>query len=225
MNQDINQVYDKMVKIPHGEIVLRDDRINHKWKVNLQSFLLSPYPVTQDLYYSVTKESPFSFKGDQKPAENVSWNDAIHFCNQLSQKTGLTEYYSFGSDAKDVTINLLSNGYRLPSEAEWEYACRAGTIEVIYGEIDNIAWYKENSDGKTHDVGKKEPNAWGLYDMLGNVWEWCWDKYDETVYGSYRIFRGGGWSDSARGCLATNRRRSHPTFKIDDLGFRIARSR
>ena len=139
MNHDINQVYDKMVKIPDGEIVLRDDRINHKWKVNLQSFLLSPYPVTQDLYYSVTKESPFSFKGDQKPAENVSWNDAIHFCNQLSQKTGLNEYYSIGSNPKDVTINLLSNGYRLPSEAEWEYASRAGTTEVIYGEIDNIA--------------------------------------------------------------------------------------
>jgi formylglycine-generating enzyme required for sulfatase activity len=224
MNQNINQVYDKMVKIPEGEIVLRDDRINHKWKVELQPFLLSPYPVTQDLYYSVTKKSPFSFKGDQKPAENISWNDAIHFCNQLSQKTGLNEYYSISSDAKNVAINLLSDGYRLPFEAEWEYACRAGTIEVIYGDIDNIAWYKENSDGKTHEVGRKEPNAWGLYDMLGNVWEWCWDIYDETVYGSYRIFRGGGWSDSARGCLATNRRRSHPTFKIDDLGFRIARS-
>lgn len=224
MNQDINQMYDKMVKIPDGEIVLRDDRINHKWKVNLQPFLLSPYAVTQDLYYSVTKESPFSFKGDQKPAENVSWIDAIQFCNLLSQKTGLNEYYSIGSDAKDVTINLLSNGYRLPSEAEWEYACRAGTIEAIYGKIDNIAWYKENSDSKTHEVGKKEPNAWGLYDMLGNVWEWCWDIYDETVYGSYRTFRGGGWSDPARGCLATNRRRSRPTFKIDDLGFRIARS-
>ena len=81
------------------------------------------------------------------------------------------------------------------------------------------------ANGHTHDIGSKEANNWGLYDMLGNVWEWCSDKYDETVYGTYRIFRGGGWNDAERGCLATNRRRSHPTaFKIDDLGFRLAKN-
>lgn len=214
----------EMAEIPGGEIVLRDDRIKHKWKVEIKPFLLAKHPVTQDLYYSITKESPSSFIGKQNPVENVSWYDAIRFCNLLSKREGLKECYSISINGEDFIFNDESDGYRLPTEAEWEYSCRAGTTDVIYGEIDKIAWYKENSNGKTQEVGKKEPNAWGLYDMLGNVWEWCWDVYDEKVYGSYRIFRGGGWSDTARGCLASNRRRSHPTFYIDDLGLRLAKS-
>lgn len=87
-----------------------------------------------------------------------------------------------------MKCNLDSNGYRLPSEAEWQYACKASTNGYTYGKLHDIAWYNENSNGEIHDVGQKEPNAWGLYDMLGNVWEWCYDLYDETVYGSYRIF-------------------------------------
>ncbi|MCP4130850.1 MAG: formylglycine-generating enzyme family protein [bacterium] len=221
---DIKIIHDQMIKIHGGEIVLRDDRIKQKWKVEIQPFLLAKYPVTQDLYFAITQKTPFSFKGDKNPVENVSWNDATIFCNLLSRKAGLKECYSTSSDSEEVTCDWESDGYRLPSEAEWEYACRAGTGKVTYGEIDEIAWYTENSGGKTHEVGKMEPNAWGLYDMLGNVWEWCWDIYDEKVYGSYRTFRGGGWSDPPRGCLASNRRRSHPTFYIDDLGFRLARS-
>lgn len=130
-----------------------------------------------------------------------------------------------GGSAGNIICDLKVNGYRLPLEGEWEYACKAGTSGARYGELEEIAWYKGNSQGGTHEVGTKSPNAWGLYDMLGNVWEWCSDIYDEEVYGSYRIFRGGGWCDQERGCLATNRRRSHPvSFKIDDLGFRLARS-
>lgn len=221
---EIRTIHDRMVKIPCGEIVLRDDRIKHKWKVEIQPFFLSQYPVTQDLYFAITEKSPFCFTGEQKPVENVSWNDAVHFCNLLSQKADLNQCYSISSDGKDVIFDSESDGYRLPSEAEWEYACRAGTAGIRYGEIDKIAWYIENSEGETHEVGTKEPNVWGLYDMLGNVWEWCWDVYDKNEYGSYRVFRGGGWNDPARGCLASNRRRSHPAFQIDDLGFRLARS-
>jgi formylglycine-generating enzyme required for sulfatase activity len=222
---DIKTINDQMVEIPGGVVVLRDDRIKHSWTVELQPFLLAKYPVTQDLYFWITRESPSAIKGNIKPVETVSWRDSVLFCNLLSDKAGLEMCYSLSNDRDEITFDPKANGYRLPTEAEWEYACKAGTSEPRYGVLDEIAWYKENSDGSTHDVGTKQPNAWGLYDMLGNVWEWCTDIYDETVYGSYRILRGGGWSDNDRGCLATNRRRSHPiSFKIDDLGFRIARN-
>ena len=213
-----------MVKIPGGEIELRDDRTKSKWKVEIRPFLLAPYPVTMELYCAITNKSPVSTDEDQKPVVNISWNDAIYFCNLLSQKAGLKECYSISNDGEDISCDWESDGYRLPSEAEWQYACKAGTTGYRYGEIDQIAWYNENSGGQIHEVGRKEPNAWGLYDMLGNVWEWCWDLYDENVYGSYRIFRGGSWAEAARGCGATCRRRSHPSFCIDDLGFRLARS-
>ncbi len=222
--QKILTLQNSLVRIPAGEIELRDDRIKHQWKVEIKPFLIAKFPVTQDLYSLITKKPPFSIMGKLNPVVNISWYDAIHFCNQLSEATGLNNCYTLSGNGEEVSCDWDSNGFRLSTEAEWQYACKAGNTGVRYGEIDNIAWYKENSGGKLHEVGKKEPNAWGLYDMLGNVWEWCWDVYDETIYGSYRVFRGGGWSDPERGCLATNRRRGHPNFKIDDLGFRLARS-
>lgn len=229
MNQDTNTHFNPsttpLVEIPSGKIELRDDRTKQKWTVEITAFLLAPFPVTQQQYLAVTNESPSAFKGNTLPVETVSWKDAITFCNLLSAKAGLKPCYLINS-AEDITFHIKANGFRLPTEAEWEYACKAGTTGIRYGELDTIAWYKGNSERTTHDVRTKEPNAWGLYDMLGNVWEWCSDIYDETVYGSYRIIRGGGWSDEERGCMATNRRRSHPTsFKIDDLGFRVARNR
>jgi formylglycine-generating enzyme required for sulfatase activity len=90
--------------------------------------------------------------------------------------------------------------------------------------LDEIGWYRGNSHERIHDVGGKRPNSWGLYDMLGNVWDWCWDVYDAEVYGAYRVLRGGGWFDEHWSCRASARRRSHPTFQVDDVGFRVARS-
>jgi formylglycine-generating enzyme required for sulfatase activity len=141
----------------------------------------------------------------------------------LSQACALEPVYDMDEQIPGAIIRPGTDGYRLPTETEWEYACRAGTQGPRYGQLDAIAWYRENSGGHPHDVKLKQPNAWGLYDMLGNVWEWCADQYDPEVYGVYRVFRGGGWADPERGCLATNRRRSHPTFTIDDVGFRVAR--
>jgi len=214
----------QMVKIPGGEIELRDDRIKSKWKTEIRPFLLAQYPVTKGIYNTITNKSLNTFDGDLKPVVNISWNDAISFCNLLSQKAGLKECYSLSYDGESIICNWESDGYRLPTEAEWQYACKAGTTGYRYGELDKIAWYNENSGDEIHEVGRKEPNAWSLYDMLGNVWEWCWDLYDEQVYGSYRIFRGGSWAEVARSCGASCRRRSHPSFCIDDLGFRLARS-
>ncbi|OLR27450.1 formylglycine-generating enzyme family protein [Bacillus cereus] len=225
MTNDLIQLIDSlMVNIPTGEVVLRDDRIKKEWLVQIQPFLLAKYAVTMELYDAITNSTLNNFDKNHKPVVNISWNDAIAFCNVLSKKAGLKEYYSISDGGQIVKCNLDSNGYRLPSEAEWQYACKASTTGYAYGKLHDIAWYNENSNGHIHDVGQKEPNAWGLYDMLGNVWEWCYDLYDETVYGSYRIFRGGSWAETARGCGATCRRRSHPTFHIDDLGFRLARS-
>ena len=217
--------FDKqMVEIPSGKIELRDDRTKQSWTVVINPFLLGKFPVTQEMYLEITNEDPSTIKGNRHPVETITWKEAITFCNNLSIKTGLNPCYQ-QKDNETITFDITADGFRLPTEAEWEYACKAQTQGIRYGELKNIAWYKENSEKLSHIVGQKEPNSWGLYDMLGNVWEWCSDIYDETVYGSYRILRGGGWADEERSVMATTRRRSHPLkFKIDDLGFRIARN-
>lgn len=219
-------VNELMVEIPAGKIELRDDRTRKKWTVEIAPFYLAKFPVTQDVYFKTTKENPSTFKGDRRPVETVTWTVAVKFCNRLSLQLGLLPCYLLDNNTEEIYFNQSANGFRLPTEAEWEYACKAETAGVRYDELDRIAWYKNNSNQSTHDVGQKQPNAWGLYDMLGNVWEWCSDLYDTNVYGSYRIFRGGGWCDEERSVMATTRRRSHPSkFKIDDLGFRIARNK
>ena len=221
LNSTIN---DQMVEIPSGSIELRDDRTKEKWTVKINPFLIGKFPVTQELYYNLIGEKPSSFTDFNKPVENVSWKEAIIFCNKLSKETDLKSCYEIKAENK-IIFDENANGYRLPSEAEWQFACQDGSKEIRYGDLDKIAWYKNNSNNSSQKVGLKDPNSFGLYDMLGNVWEWCNDIYDETVYGSYRIFRGGGWCDVERSVMATTRRRSHPiSFKIDDLGFRIARN-
>lgn len=220
-----NLINDQMVAIPSGEIALRDDRTGEKWTVNIEAFNLAKFTVNQELYFEIMHSNPSAFKGPTLPVETVSWKEAVLFCNTLSHKLNLKPCYVLHKEVEEVTYIPTANGFRLPTEAEWEYACKAGTAGIRYGDLDTIAWYKDNANRITHPVGSKVPNAWGLYDMLGNVWEWCSDLYDTEVYGSYRIFRGGGWCDEERSVMATTRRRSHPSsFKIDDLGFRIAQN-
>lgn len=222
---DQHLINDLMVQIPKGSVDMRDDRINKEWREQINPFLLSKFPVTQDLYYAVSGENPSTFRALRLPVETVSWIESIVFCNKLSKLHGFASYYKIEKDVERIDVIQKANGFRLPTEAEWQYSCQAGSKEFRYGDLEKIAWYKKNSNDSTQEVGNKEPNAWELYDMLGNVWEWCSDIYDATVYGTYRIFRGGGWCDEERSIMATNRRRSHPnSFRIDDLGFRIARN-
>lgn len=222
---DIQIIENWLVEIPSGEVRMRDDRIKKEWNVQISSFLLSKYPVTQALYKAVTNTNPSTFKGDKLPVETVTWVEAIQFCNILSTSLGYEPCYNIHSETQDISFNPKAKGFRLPTEAEWQFACLADFKEKNTTELTKYAWFKENSSKTTHHVGLKSPNSWGLYDMLGNVWEWCTDIYDETVYGEYRIFRGGGWFDEKRSVMPTTRRRSHPySFKIDDLGFRVARN-
>jgi formylglycine-generating enzyme required for sulfatase activity len=172
--------------------------------------------------------NPSHFKGsDDLPVENVSWLDAVNFCNKMSEKDKRTPFYRInGTDVADVG----GNGYRRPSEAEWEYACRAGSATLFpfgddAGKLGEHAWYSSNSQSKTHHVGQKSPNAWGLYDLLGNVWEWCADWYVEKYYASlpwYRVTRGGCWYDDAMYCRPGTRSRDAPGYRSGCQGFRVA---
>lgn len=250
-NLTIHSIASHMVAIPAGSIAIIDAASRRHRVERIKPYLISKYVVTHDDYAMLmggdaiplaggttltaggTKpatvgntppaEGAIPSAGGTKPAVNVSWFDAIEFCNVLSAKSGLHPCYKRDADGA-VTCDWDANGYRLPSEAEWEFACRAGSNAPTYGALDEIAWYRGNSGARLHPVGLKQPNDWGLYDTLGNVWEWCWDVFDEEVYGPYRVFRGGGWSDPAHSCRASVRRKSHPTFRIDDFGFRVARS-
>lgn len=213
-----------MIAVPPGQVALSDRRTERRWSVELAPYQLAAYQVTQALYAQVTGEWPGTSEGDESPVEGVSWWDAVRFCNALSRRDGFVPAYHFDAGGVGIEWDTSADGYRLPTEAEWEHACRAGMSGPRYGPLDEIAWYRGNSHERVHDVGGKRPNPWGLYDMLGNVWEWCWDVYDAEVYGTYRVLRGGGWFDEHWSCRASVRRRSHPTFQVDDVGFRIARS-
>ncbi|NNN32322.1 formylglycine-generating enzyme family protein [Streptomyces sp. S3(2020)] len=214
-----------MITVPAGRVTLSDRRTQRSWTVEVAPYELSAHPVTQALYAQVTGARPAAAETGRLPVEGVSWWDAVGFCDALSERDGLKPAYRLSPGGDHVDWDASADGYRLPTEAEWEHACRAGTTGPRYGPLDDIAWYRGNSDERIHEVGGRRPNAWGLYDTLGNVWEWCWDVYDAEVYGSYRVLRGGGWFDEHWSCRASVRRRSHPTFRVDDVGFRVARSR
>jgi sulfatase modifying factor 1 len=213
-----------MITVSPGEVTLSDRRTRRAWTVELAPYQLAAVPVTQAQYVDVTGQRSGAVESDRLPIDSVSWWEAVRFCNALSERERLAPAYQLPADGEGVEWDVTADGYRLPTEAEWEYACRAGTAGPRYGPLDDIAWYRQNSDERVHEVGGKLPNAWGFYDMLGNVWDWCWDVYDAEVYGSYRVLRGGGWFDEPWSCRASVRRRSHPTLQIDDVGFRLARS-
>jgi formylglycine-generating enzyme required for sulfatase activity len=171
--------------------------------------------VTQAQWTAVMGSNPSRFQSDALPVEQVSWNDAQEFIGKLNQRDP-------------------GKNYRLPTEAEWEYACRAGTTEATYGDLDAVAWNHGNSGDRTHPVGEKQPNAWGLYDMLGNVWELCSDwkgPYPSGAVtdpagpssGYFRVSRGGGWFDVRPAVSASFRSSPEPSYRGSSLGFRIVR--
>ena len=211
-----------------------EERPLHKVTLT-KDFLIGKYPVTQELWESVMGSNPSYFKGVIRPVEQVSWFSVVEFCNKLSELEGLEPVYTV--NGLNVTCNWNAKGYRLPTEAEWEYAARAGQNFKYAGadSINEIAWYSDNSGSETHPVGQKYPNAFGLYDMSGNVWEWCWDTYQKysprpatdprtTGLDSTRIIRGGSWGEVST-CLRTSRRTMYNPRKSGRyLGFRVVRS-
>ena len=237
------------------------------------------HEVTQAEWQAVMGSNPSHFQGEEankkvadgevqenRPVENITWYEAVAFCNELTKKENITaravapkeiDYVYFSDSAfttpytkDDASSNNLpymkieATGYRLPTEAEWEYAARGGeasTNKAVWaGTTDenvlkNYAWYKDNSNNRTHEVKKKQPTGYGLYDMSGNVWEWCWDWYGDyentdvtdpagASSGSYRVGRGSGRSDSASYCRASCRNYRLPANRYDFLGFRLVRS-
>jgi formylglycine-generating enzyme required for sulfatase activity len=225
-----------------------------------RSFFMQKYEVTQSEFQARMGYNPSSFSscGGNCPVERVNWYEAAAYSNAASRAAGLAECFTCTGSGASVTCSVAAAytganyynclGYRLPTEAEWEYAYRAGTSTAFYNggitstgcfsldaNADAIAWYKCNAQSKTHPVGGKQPNAWGLYDMAGNVWEWCYDWYDDysaqaatdpvgAATGANRVIRGGVWSSYADGVRAARRSSYTPTFHVSVLGFRVVRS-
>jgi formylglycine-generating enzyme required for sulfatase activity len=209
----------EMVLIPPGKYMrgasagdseaYDDERPSHEVVIT-NAFYIGVYEVTQGEWQNLMGNNPSSFKGDRSPVETVSWEETQEFLSK-------------------------SKGLRLPTEGEWEYACRGDTTGPRYGDLDAIGWYEGNSGSMSHPVGGKQANWFGLHDMLGNVWEWCSDWYGSYTSSEqrdpsgpssaqYRVFRGGSWDDVGRGCRASYRNFDAPADRDDILGFRVART-
>jgi len=211
--------------------------------VVINSFYMSRYEVTQREWREMIGSTPSHFTGDNLPVENVSWSQAVAYCNLRSIKEGLTQVYR-GLDKPDsITCNWNANGYRLPTEAEWEYAARGGRNQNLYAysgsnDVDAVAWHETNSGGRTQPVGQKQPNALGLYDMCGNVWEWCWNWFDKNYYASSPVNNPRGWDPQGAlyqsrvvrgGCWSyvlgvTSRGARPPAHRENIIGFRVVRN-
>lgn len=197
----------ELAALPAGTVQLRDARRGTEAEVRLEAFQIARTTVVP--------------LGDDRPVHGVTWFDAIDFCNDLSDAAALERAYAV--EGRRVHWDVAADGFRLPTEAEWEYACRAGTTGAQYGQLAEIAWTAlDEVDGVQH-VGLKQPNGFGLSDMLGNVWEWCWDYLDPGRYADYRVFRGGGWADPPWSVRASVRRGSAPDAVLEGAGFRVAR--
>ncbi len=240
-----------MVYLPSGEFTMgsnqgsTDESPAHKVKVS--AFLMDKYEVTQELFAKAQLPNPSHWNDNPKrPVERVRWRDAKQYCNERSLLEGLKPCYN--EKTADWVCDFTANGYRLPTEAEWEFACRAGSdAPYDFGAADKLrqyGWFAENADVKTHPVGQKKPNRWGLYDLYGNVSEWCEDVYSPAYYKESpaadpigpaspgkdvkRVLRGGSWKASADQCRASSRQaeRTGDTdacFYTDYCGFRCVR--
>ena len=214
-----------------------------------QNFSILATEVTQELYESVMGENPSEFKGEKNlPVENVSWVDVVAFCNELSVKEGLKPCYSYKENTnaaqwdlyndemeewsekrwenfnKNFTCDFTANGYRLPTLEEWQYAAKGGQEFKYSGSdnLDEVGWYYKNSEEKTHPVAQKKPNGYGLYDMSGNVLEWCWDS--NCYISDERCYCGGSWNNSADDCEVGCKFWCSANSTHNNLGFRIVRS-
>jgi formylglycine-generating enzyme required for sulfatase activity len=220
---------------PESEKFRDSDEEQHTVTLS-RGFHVSTTPVTQELYKAVMKRNPSQhYACDSCPVENLDWFKAVKFCNRLSELEDLVPAYIIRRGK--VTLSPDADGYRLLSEAEWEYAARAGKRQVYAGSnhANSVAWYDENSGYNTQPVATKKANEWGLHDMSGNVWEWTGDWYDQELEagvidplgaskGDMRVFRGGCVEFSAGGARVANRSMHNPRFKHEALGFRIARN-
>lgn len=237
----------EVASIPPGEFEMgsppseegRDaDETQHRVRLT-RGFELGIVPVTQALYAAVMGANPSARQGDALPVESVSWFDAVRFCNAVSRACGLPEAYTIGGgDVPSVRWDASNDGFRLPTESEWEYAARAGTRHVYAGgdDLGVVGWFDDNSGNRTQPVGQKAANRHGLYDMSGNVWEWCWDLYGDYPSGALatdptgpssgpgRVNRGGSWLFSAFSARIASRTWYPAFYRRDFRGLRLART-
>ena len=220
-----------------------DEQLAHEVTVN--DFEIGKFEVTIYEWELYTRDQKLKFPNiryvsKQSPIHSISWVDAVNYCNWLSKKNGLKPVYKIVN--RIYTCDFTANGYRLPTEAEWEFAAKGGNVTKDFkysghDRSDVIAWYKKNSDGGTHPVGTKLANELGIYDMSGNVWEWCWDWYNKDFYltesgdnpkgperGTERCLRGGSWDSSQYSLRSANRLKDTPYKKTEFYGFRLART-
>lgn len=207
-----------MQPIEPGVVTLHDARRKTRRPVQVEAFEIGTYAVTEAQVAELIGEGA---RHPDRPAVDVSWWRAVRTCNAASEWEGLDPAYTFDGD--EVTWHTDADGFRLPTEGEWELACRAGSSAAHYGPLREIAWTAADGLTHPHDVGGRHPNAFGLFDTLGNAWEWCWDLLDPARYGNYRVIRGGGFADDAWSVRASVRRGGAPGTSHEDVGFRFAR--